>query len=243
MIKDGSVPVWLSKMDVYWEGPLSLTIRALIKPTYESLKNFFLKKLRIPSAPPDALVDELRAIAKRHQRRSVPPEVQVHIAEILADVTEILMKAMPNIPPSFFDLAQIPMFPVSVPSKGIALHTVDQFYVPDKSGKYANVLRERVALLALQESDIAPIRKLLESSIFKDRIRYLEDHVTKRSTPLGKRVLDTGTTNSYSSRVEYIARYTLFVEPSGQKLIGYLVVPNQARLSHQQAEESKGSKA
>ena len=232
MIKDGSVPVWLSKMDVYWEGPLSLTIRALIKPTYESLKNFFLKKLRIPSAPPDALVDELRAIANQRQRGSVPSDVQAHIAKVLANATEIL-ETMPIIPPSFLDLAQIPVFPVSVPSEGIVLRRVDQFYVPDKSGKYANVLRERVALLALSESAIAPIRKLLASFIFKDSVRYLEAHVTKRSTPNGMQVLETDITDLYSRRVEFIARCTLLVERSGQILTGYLTTLNQARLPHQ----------
>ena len=234
LIKDGS-PVWLNKTDVYWEGAPSLTIRSVIKPTYEGLKTFFFKKLGIFNAGADAFVDELRAIAKRHQRRSVPAEAQAHIAKVLVDFTEFLMNAE-NVPPSFLDLTQIPMFPVSVPSQGVALRTIDQFYVPDKSGKYANVLRERVPLLALKESEIAPIRKLLESSIFKDRIRYLEAHVTIRSTPLGMRVRDIEATNLYSSRVDYIARYTLLVETSGQKLMGYLVLPDQARLSRHQAE-------
>ena len=207
LIKHGS-PVWLSKTDVYWEGPASLTIRTLIKPTYESMKNFFLNKLRIPSAPPDALVDELRAVAMQYQHGLVPAGVQAHIAKVLTNVTEIL-ETLPNMPPSFLDLAKIPIFPASVPSEGIVLRKVDEFYVPDKTSKYANVLRERVAILALPESTITPIRKLLGSSIFKNKIRYLEAHVTVKSMPLGTRVLDTEATNLYSSRVEYIARYTL----------------------------------
>jgi len=51
------------------------------------------------------------------------------------------------------------------------------------------------------------IRPLLESDILKDRIRYLDSHVTKRSLPQGKQVLDSDPTELYSSRVEYIARY------------------------------------
>jgi hypothetical protein len=216
--KDRSDPVWLCKTDVYWDGPASLTIKALIKRTYENLGTFFFKKLGIICAPPDALVDELRATAKRHQRRSVPPEVQEHIAKILEDITDIL-KTMPEMPPSFRDLARIPIFPASVPSKGVALCTADQFYVPDKLGEYAKVLCKHVALLALSESAISLIRPLLESSIFKNRMRYLEARVTKRSTPLGTRVPDTKATDLYSSRVEYIARYTLLLEPSGQMLM------------------------
>ena len=207
------------------------------------MKNFFFNKLRIPCAPPDALVDELRAVAMHYQRGSVPEEVKAHIARVLANLTEIL-ETKPDMPPAFLDLAKIPMFPVSVPSaEGIVLRKIDQFYVPDKTSKYADVLRGRVAILALPESAITPIRKLLGSSIFKNKIRYLEDHVTVRSMPLGRRVLDMEATSSYSSRVEYIARYTPLVEPIGQMLTRYLVVPDQTRLSYPQAEESKGSQA
>jgi hypothetical protein len=214
LYKDRSEPVWLCKTDVYWDGASSLTIRAVIKRTYQNLGTFFFKKLGITSAPPDAFVDELRATANQHQRGSVPPEVQEHIAKILVDITETL-KTMPEMPPSFRDLARIPIFPASVPLKGVALCTADQFYVPDKFGKYAKVLCKHVALLALSESAITLIRPLLESSIFKDKMRHLEAHMTKRSTPLGPRVLETEATGLYSSRVEYIARYILLVEPNG----------------------------
>lgn len=193
-------------MDVYWDGPPSMTTRAVISHTYPNLSNFFFRKLKIVSAPPYALIEELRAIVKQHQRGGpVPPEVQEHIADILSDITRI-MQTMPTIPMSFYDLAQIAIFPASVPGEGIALRTADEFYVPDKSGKYANVFRERVALLALPEAAVVRIRPLLESKIFKDKMRYLEAHVTKRSTPVGKRVLDSKATDLYSSRVEYIAR-------------------------------------
>lgn len=194
-------------MDVYWDGPPSMTTRTVINRTYPNLSNFF-KKLGIISAPPDALVEELRAIAKQHERGPVPPKVQEHIANILAHINKIL-QTTPETLVSFQDLAQIAIFPASVPSEGVALRTADEFYVPDKSGKYADVFRERVALFALPESVITPIRLLLESSIFEDRIRYIEAHVTKRSTPLGKRVLEPKATDLYSGRVEYIARYTV----------------------------------
>ncbi|KAI9442850.1 hypothetical protein BJY52DRAFT_1317510 [Lactarius psammicola] len=197
--------VWLRKMDVYWDGPPSMTTRAVISHSYPSLSNFFFKKLGITSAPPYALIEELRAIARQHQHGSVPQGVQEHIADILADISKI-MQTMPKMPPSFEDLAQIAIFPASVPSGGVALRTVDDFYVPDKEGKYADVFRSRVPLFALPESAITRIRPLLESSILRDRMRYLEAHVTKRSTPHGKRVLDLKATDLYSSRVEYVAR-------------------------------------
>ncbi|KAI9443898.1 hypothetical protein H4582DRAFT_2071449 [Lactarius indigo] len=204
--------VWLRKTDVYWDGPPSMTTRAVISHSYPNLSNFFFRKLGITSAPPYALIEELRAIARQHQRGPVPLGVKEHITDILADISKIL-QTMPKIPPSFADLAQISVFPASVPSVGVALCAVDEFYIPDKSGKYADVFRSRVPLFALSESDITRIRPLLESSILKDKMRYLEEHVSKRSTPLGKRVIDLKATDLYSSRVEYIARYTLFVEP------------------------------
>jgi hypothetical protein len=194
-----------------------MTTRMVINRTYPNLSDFFFKKLGIISAPPDALVEELRAIAKQHQRGPVPPKVQEHISNTLAHISKIL-QSTPETLVSFQDLAQIAIFPASVPSEGVILHTADEFYVPDKSGKYADVFRERVALFALPESAFAPIRLLLESSIFNDRMRYLEAHVTKRSTPLGERVLEPKATDLYSGRVEYIARYVL-VEPRGRMLI------------------------
>ncbi|KAF8267008.1 hypothetical protein EI94DRAFT_1731509 [Lactarius quietus] len=197
--------VWLRKMDVYWDGPPSMTTRAVISHTYPTLSGFFFKKLGITSAPPYALVEELRAIATQHKYGPVPQEEQEHIAEILADITKI-MQSMPKIPPSFYGLADIAIFPASVPSEGIALRTADEFYVPDKEGKYAKVFSDRVALFALPESAIRQIRPLLESPIFKDRMRYLETHVTKQSRPQGKHVLEPKATDLYSSRVEYIAR-------------------------------------
>src|SRR6266702_1042406 len=212
IVNGKSERVWLRKMDVYWDGPPSMTTRAVISHSYTNLSNFFFKKLGITSAPPYVLVEELRAIARQHQHGPVPLGVQEHIADILADIS-MIVQTMPKMPPSFEDLAQIAIFPASVPSEGVALCTVDDFYVPDKSGKYADVFRERIPLFALPESAITRIRPLLESSILRDRMRYLEAYVTKRSTPLGKRVIDLKATDLYSSRVEYIARYTLFVEP------------------------------
>ena len=202
-----SEPVWLRKMDVYWDGPPSMTTRAVISQSYPHLANFFFKKLGITSAPPYALIDELRTIAAHHQH-AVPPEVQAHIVDILVDITRI-MHTMPAMPVSFHDLAQMAIFPTSVPGEGntIALRTAEEFYVPDKSpGKYAQVFRERVALLAIPEAAVMRIRPLLESAVFRDRVRYLEDHVNKRSTPVGKHVLEPKATDLYSSRVEYFAR-------------------------------------
>lgn len=214
--------VWLRKMDVYWDGPPSMTTRAVISHSYPNLSNFFFKKLGITSAPPYALVEELRAIAKQHQRGPVPLGVQEHIADILADICKII-QSMLKMPSSFEDLAQIAIFPASVPSEGIALRTADEFYVPDKSGKYAGVFRERVALLALPESTITRIRPLLESSVFRDRMRYLEAHVSKRSTPHGKRMLDSKATDLYSSRVEFMARLVYHTNKTS--------LPQQAKVS------------
>ena len=198
-----------------------MTTRAVISQSYPHLANFFFKKLGITSAPPYALIEELRTIATHHQR-AVPPEVQAHIVDILVDITRI-MQTMPAIPASFHDLAQMAIFPASVPGEGIALRSADEFYVPDKSpGKYAQVFRERVALLALPESAVVRIRPLLESVVFKDRMRYLEDHVDKRSTPVGKRVLEPKATDLYSSRVEYFARCSTRSTLGGTNAENYL---------------------
>jgi len=185
--------------------------KAVISRSYPQLSNFFFNKLGIANAPPFVLVDELRKVADRYQSGPVPPEVQEHVAEILADIGDVI-QSLPKIPLSFAILAKVAMFPVQVPAEGIALRSPDGFYVPDVTSKYADVFREQVALLELPISiPLTRIRPLLESEILKDKIRYLDEHVTKQSVPHGKRVLNSTATELYSSRVRYIARYVLFV--------------------------------
>ena len=187
--------------------------KAVISRSYPHLWDFFFNKLCISQAPPFALVDELRMITDRHRSGPVPPDVWEHVAQILADISDaisdVTQKAQ-SIPGSFEVLAELAVFPVRVPEEGIALRPIDGFYVPDRASKYVDVFRGRVALLDLPDSvPISRIRPLLESDILKDKIRYLDLHVTKRSLPQGRQVLDSEATELYSSRVEYIARYVL----------------------------------
>lgn len=196
-------------MDVYWDGPPSMRSKAVIKRSYLHLGNFFFNKLGIVRAPSFALVDELHMIVARYRGGPVPSEGWEHVAEILADISDTV-REMPSIPGSFKVLAEIAAFPVRVPAEGIALRPIDELYVPDRASKYANVFRERVALLDLPDSvPMTRIRPLLESDILKDRIRYLDPHVTERPQPQGKQVLDSDATQLYSSRVDYIARCVL----------------------------------
>jgi hypothetical protein len=196
-------------MNVCWHGPPSLKSKAVISRSYPHLSNFFFTKLGIAHAPPFALVDELRMIADRYRSRLVPQDVWEHVAQILADISDVI-EEMPGIPRSFQVLADMPAFPVRGASEGIVLRPIDGFYIPDKASKYAGVFRERVPLLDFPESvPMSRIRPLLECDVLKDKLRYLDRHVTKRSVPQGKRVLDTKATELYSSKVEYIARYAL----------------------------------
>ena len=122
-------------------------------------------------------------IVAQYRGAPVPPEGWKHVAEILADISDAIQK-MPAVPGSFKVLAEIAAFPVRVPAEGIALRPIDEFYVPDRASKYASVFRERVALLELPDSvSMTRIHPLLESDILKDRIRYLDPHVAKRSLP------------------------------------------------------------
>ena len=213
-VNDETERVWLHKTDVCWHGPPSLRSKAVISRSYPHLSNFFFTKLGITHAPSFALVDELRRIADRYRSGPVPPEVQEHVAEILADISD-MVQSLPKIPLSFTALAQVAVFPVHVPAEGIALRSADGFYVPGLTSKYVDVFRGRVALLELPTSiPMTRIRALLESDIFKDNIRYLDEHVTKRSVPHGKRVLDSTATELYSSRVRFIARYVLLTATS-----------------------------
>jgi hypothetical protein len=223
-VKDEEELVWLPKMDVYWHGPPSMRSKAVISRSYPHLSNFFFNKLGIAHAPPFALVDELRMIAERYRSGPVPPDVREHVAEILADISSVIQDT-PGIPMSFEALVEIAAFPVRVPAEGVALRPIDGFYVPDRASKYANVFRDRVALLDLPDSvPMSRIRPLLESDILKDRIRYLDLHVRKRSLPQGRQVLDPDATELYSSRVEYIARYALLLLLSGRATLMQLLL-------------------
>ncbi|KAI0260315.1 hypothetical protein BC834DRAFT_901531 [Gloeopeniophorella convolvens] len=221
--------VWLRKVDVFWHGPPSMTSKAIISRTYPRMSDFFFSKLGITNAPPYALVDELRLIAQR-QHGALPTGVREHVADILADLSDAVAESGSNVPTSFLALADIAAFPVSVPGEGIVLRAAEGFYVPDKAGKYADVFRERVGLLALPESTpISRIRPLLESDIFKDRMRYMESEVTKRSVPQGMRILDTAATDLYSSRVGYIARlvhHSKKAEPTSQQITFFVKLRN-----------------
>ena len=161
--------------------------KAVISRSYPHLSHFFFNKLGITNAPPFALVHELRTIADRYRSIPVPPDVQEHVAEILVDISDII-RTTSKLPPSFGTLAEVAVFPVHIPAEGIALRSPDEFYVPDRSRKCADAFRERIALLELPDSvALTRIRPLLESDIFKDKMRYLEEHVTKESVPYGWR--------------------------------------------------------
>lgn len=221
--------------------------KAVISRSYSHLSNFFFNKLGIAQAPPFALVDELRMIVAQYRGGPVPPEGWKHVAEILADISDATQK-MPSIPGSFKVLAGIAAFPVRVPAEGIALRPIDEFYVPDRASKYANVFRERVALLELPDSvPMTRIRPLLESDILKDRIRYLDPHVTKRSLPQGKQVLDPDATGLYSSRVEYMARYVLLgavaaaADRDGVILVQFRELDSSSTIATSQTSPSKPS--
>ena len=197
----------MHKMDVCWHGPPSMRSKAVISRSYPHLSNFFFNKLGIAQAPPYALVDEMRIITERYRSVPVPPEVWGHVAEILADISDVI-QSVPSIPRPFEVLVEMAAFPVRVLNEGVALLPVNEFYVPDRASKYADVFRERVPLLDLPDTvPMARIRPLLESDVFKDKIRYVDSHVTKRSVPQGKQVLDSDATELYSSKIEYIARY------------------------------------
>jgi hypothetical protein len=184
--------------------------KAVVSRSYPHLSNFFFNKLGIINAPPYVLMDELRGVADRYQSGPIPPEVHEHVAEILADISDVV-QSLTKAPLSFAALAQAAVFPVQVPAEGIALLSVDQFYVPDVTSKYADIFRGQVALLELPASiPMTRIRPLLESEILKDNISYLDEHVTEQSVAHGRRVLDSTATELYSSRVRYIARCVLF---------------------------------
>ncbi|KAI0052020.1 hypothetical protein FA95DRAFT_1533561 [Auriscalpium vulgare] len=204
---NGVNAAWLRRYDgVYWHGPRSITSKVMISQTYRNLMDFFVKKLAISDAPPFVLSEEIRAIGKRYQGKTIPTEVQRDVVELLIDFNDALLDTA-AIPGSFLTLKGLPIFPAETPSRGLALLPIDQLYVPDKTGKYADMFRGKVSLLSLPASTtLARIRPLLESDIYAPQVRYLEACVKKTSSSLGRRVLNQTKTEQYAMKVSYIAR-------------------------------------
>ncbi|KZT00826.1 uncharacterized protein LAESUDRAFT_764281 [Laetiporus sulphureus 93-53] len=206
--REGGSHTWLALRDAYWDGPRSLRSKVLVKRLYPTLEDFFRDKLGMQNASLQTLVDEFKNLANQWNGKPLPESTILNIEGKLLEITDYLvrdMKAASTLSP----LAQQPIFPVFLPGKRDSprLQAMGLFYVPDRSGKYADHFLDRVPLLAVSAMlSIVRIQPLLDSVIWKQSALYLENSVRSQTKASGTRTEDTQAMQQFKSRLEYIER-------------------------------------
>jgi hypothetical protein len=182
--------------------------KVAIKNSYPLLQDFFRLKLGIPNAPSEILFEELTLLANEWKSRTIPEDIQNRVTSMLVDLSDAVSEPLTDhTTQALRSLGGLPIFPVRCPKLGLRLCTVNDFYVPDKNGQYAKLLHGQVALLAIPSAIILRLQPVLDTIIFKSRIRYLETSISRRLVAQGQRVLDTAATANFAIKVEYIKRY------------------------------------
>ncbi|KAI0316836.1 hypothetical protein OF83DRAFT_1172519 [Amylostereum chailletii] len=198
--------LWLRPFDVYWKGSRSIRTKPVLSRIYPSLRDFFSVKLGVVDAPPFAIVDEAVTLASSYGGKIISTVVQERAAGILVDLSEVLTLSKEP-PASFRMLSDHAIFPVRFPDSGLKLCTAEEFYVPDTSGKYAEMFGSKVPMLAMPSSlSISLLQHLFDLDVFDRKMRHLQTLVLRRSITRGIRRPDTDTTRRYASRIGYIAR-------------------------------------
>ena len=177
-----------------------------ISKWYPDMHSFFQKKLGVPNAPDDILVSELLELATAHAEQALSHAIHVRITHMLDELSSAVETE--SIPSSIHSLCEAAIFPTTSPSSSgsLTLRSLDQCYLPDKSGTYATAFKDKVPLLQLNSVPIDRITPLLSLASFKRRIRTLEAVVIRIPVIEGERTLDNEITSHYTERVEFFER-------------------------------------
>ncbi|TFY59493.1 hypothetical protein EVJ58_g5748 [Rhodofomes roseus] len=167
---------WTDMSAAYWHGPLYLK-DILIRPSYSWMREFFVDKLRLPNAPPSAVIGRLLRIAETHADKPLPKGVQVVIEDILLAVAQWCTQPPRNVvfTPELKRLQDKAIFPVTTSDGTVMLRSVEHFYVNRSRLVALEKLTGRVPLLAITSHlRIADVQPLLNSEVCSDKIKYLE---------------------------------------------------------------------
>ena len=209
-LPNGPKKQWVCMSDAVWSGPRSMTSKIAIEHSYPSFEAFFTKKLGVPNASPSILAAELKVLAKRWKGKAIfSKAVKAQISDTLLDISGIIDhgEGDTSTPPDWLrTLRNDAIFPVESHARGLTLYSAnDVFYVPDVGGKYKGIFGGRVPLLSLSENQHF-IQPLLDSEVFRSRIRYLANAVGHSSVASGPRILNTAITLKYCERAGYMER-------------------------------------
>lgn len=180
-----------------------------LRDNYHSLAILFCLKLQVNDPPEEELlVNELLTLVNEWKERNLTETVKSQIFEMLFEAGALLRSNSDAASPEWLErLRHDAIFPVDSPSQGLVLcRIVDTFYIPD-DGKYEKLCRGGVPLLSLDRSLLSRIQPLLDSHVFRARVRSLENAIIYSSVVTGPRILDKTVTKKYSSRMNYIQRF------------------------------------
>lgn len=190
-----------------------MRLKVSLRESYQSLAIFFCLKLQVNDPPEDELlVNELLTMVDEWKQKVLTQAVKTQILDMLFEAGTLLRNNPDSTSPEWLErLRHEAIFPVDSPLQGLVLYRiVDVFYIPD-DGKYEKLCRGRVPLLSLDRTLLSRIQPLLDSHVFKSRLRSLESAVVYSSIVSGPRVLDKTATKRYSSRMNYIQRCVFVV--------------------------------
>lgn len=153
------------------------------------------------------LVEEIKKLAKEWKGKPISDKIQEHIVQLLCDVSDLLLQDN-SVPATWLEqLRAEAIFPIhSSNPKGVWLRTADErFYVADKA-QYKDMCEGHLPLLSLGRALLGCVQSLLDSNVFKSRIKYLGAEISSVSICNGPRVSEDGFTEKYIGRLEYIKR-------------------------------------
>ncbi|KZP18490.1 hypothetical protein FIBSPDRAFT_1046178 [Athelia psychrophila] len=211
---------WFSFTDAVWIGPPAMTSKLAVKSVYPSHEKLFKVQLGLPSAGLSILASEISSLSKQWKGKRISTLIHEQVLSILHNISQAVMANPLEEHEWLFPLREEPIFPVSMPSKGLILCSQkDHFYVPDISAKYSDMFGTCVPLLAASSATpIQQLMPLLHYNLFSTHMRHLDSSVTVTPSTFGDSKPDSACTGKYASRFTYIERLVHHGQPSPQQL-------------------------
>ncbi|THG99605.1 hypothetical protein EW026_g2765 [Hermanssonia centrifuga] len=169
---------WLPFASIVWSGPSSMRSKFSLDRTgvYPNFKKLFCEQLKVLDFPEDILLQEMKLLASECGDGPLLPDQVRQAHHILFDIIAIISDD--SDPGSWLSsFRHVPAFPVQT-VEGIKLAKfTDDFYVPDRSGKLAQLFQNNVPILTLPSTQLKGsltyLLLLFQSKWFKN-VKYLE---------------------------------------------------------------------
>ncbi|OCB85148.1 hypothetical protein A7U60_g7774 [Sanghuangporus baumii] len=199
-------PNWRRMSDVYWNGPKAMTSKTALQRVYGELGEFFQEKLGLIDAPPTVLVDELKILAEEWKDKCIRKDVHKTVSAMIVKISRLVESRALN-ESSAKPLLQLSIFPTRHSETGIRLQKLRDIYIPDYTGYYARLFRDKVPLLELSdtESGLPIINDLLQLAS-DDMLHYLDKCIDHKMELRGSPRLHGDLTATYCGRYQDFER-------------------------------------